>query len=187
MKLKTAVGDSEYRIHIDLQLQKGFGKGVSSLANVTLNPASNPAANMHSNRQETCSLCSPTITFEKPSNQIFLAGIVEDGQYLMTSEYVKLMCRVIERGRIWLTYGNRGWILVDGGLLPNQDFKWQCSAGMFVGTNEGSSIIYLTPKESELSKSPVTIELEEEEDDGRKHTAASRRFWLLRKPSGMHC
>ncbi len=117
--------------------------------------------------------------------------MVEDGQYLMTSEYVKIITRATEGGgRIWLTYGNQQeHVLVDGGLSPNQDLKWKCSAGMFVGTNEGSSIIYLTPKESERSKSPVTIELEEENEyNGRKHTAASRRFWLLRKPSGgMHC
>ena len=120
--------------------------------------------------------------FDKLDNRIALAGIgEEDDRCLMTSEYIKMMSHADEKGKIWLTSSVREQVPL-GGLSPDQDLKWQCSAGKFVGSNMGRSVIYLTPDESKLSKSPVSIALQE---DGR--TVASRRFWLLRGSSVMHC
>jgi hypothetical protein len=189
MKVKmthAAAGDLQYRISIDLQLQRGFGKGLSSLANITLTPANQ--ANVRPIENRKCGICKPELVFDKPykldkpNNLIALAGIVENDKCLMTSEYIKMISRADEKGQIWLTSSGGEQVSL-GGLSPDYDLKWQCSAGKFVGSNTGRSVIYLTPDESGLSKSPVSIALQEE--DGR--TLDSRRFWLLRRPSIMHC
>lgn len=179
VKLEHAGGDKEYRIRITLQPQEGFGKRSSSLANVTLKPASQ--ANIQPVGNKNCEICKPELISGRPDHRIAFAGIAEDGQYMMTSEYVKIMSLADEGGLSWLTSDGPEQIPLDG-LSPDQDLEWQCSAGTFVGTSMGRSVIYLTPGESELSKSPITITLQA---SGR--SAAIRRFWLLRRPSVMHC
>jgi hypothetical protein len=82
---------------------------------------------------------------------------VEDNRCLMTSEYIKMISHADERGRIWLTSSIREQVPLGGGLSPDQDLKWQCSAYKFVGSNMRRSVIYLTPDESGLSKSPISI------------------------------
>lgn len=177
--LKHATGDSKYRINIDLQKEEGFGKGLSSLANITLTPANQ--LNMQSQGNRNCRICKPDLIFDKSSNRIVLAGMGEERRYLMTSEYVKMVAHADEKGRIWLTSGNQEQLPLKD-LAPDQDLEWQCSAGDFIGLNTGRSVVYLTPDESELSKSPVSITLQA---DGK--SIATKRFWLLRRSSGMHC
>lgn len=187
VKVTHATGDLEYRISLNLQLQRGFGKGLSSLANVTLKSANNEVVDIQRIESKKCKICRPELIFHKPDNRIVLAGMVEqedDDKYLMTSEYIKMMSHTDERGQVWLTSGIREQVPLSGDLSPDQNLKWQCSAGRFVGSNTGRSVIYLSPDESELSKSPVTIVLLQEEDE---RTVASRRFWLLRGSSIMHC
>jgi hypothetical protein len=179
----AAAGDLQYGISIGLQLRRGFGKGLSSLANVTLKSANQ--ANMRPNKNGKCGICKPELVFDKPDkpdNRIALASMVEkDDKCLMTSEYIKMILCADERRRVWLTSSAQEQILLSS-LFPDQNIKWQCSAGKFVGSNTGRSVIYLTPNESGLSRSPVSIAVQE---DGR--TVASRRFWLLRGSSVMHC
>lgn len=179
LKLNHATGDSEHRIRVDLQMQEGFGKGVSSLANVTLESAA--TVNRRSHENKNCKICRPELIFDKPDSRIVLPSMIEDDRYLMTSEYIKMESYADEKGRIWLALNEQERVLLDG-LLPNLGLEWQCSAGSFAGTNRGNSIIYMTPDESELSKSPITIMLQAEEK-----RVATRRFWLLRRPSVMHC
>jgi hypothetical protein len=136
---------------------------------------------MRGQGNNNCEICKPKLILDKPDSRIVLAGIVEAGQYLMTSEYIKMVSRADERGRIWFTSGSQERVLI-GGLSPDQHLEWQCLAGNFVGTNTGRSVIYLILSESELSKSPMSIALQA---DGKP--IATRRFWLLRKLSGMHC
>lgn len=186
VKVTHATGDLDYRISLNLQPQRGLGKGLSSLANVTLKSANNEMVDIQCIESKKCNICRPELIFHKPDNQIVLAGMIEqeDDKYLMTSEYIKMISHTDERGQIWLTSNVREQVPLGGGLSPDQDLEWQCSAGKFVGSNTGRSVIYLTPDESELSKSPVNIALLQEED-GR--TVASKRFWLLRGSSVMHC
>jgi hypothetical protein len=128
--------------------------------------------------------CKPELVFykrDKPDNRIALAGMVEDDRCLMTFEYIKMILRADEKRQIWLTSSAGEQVSLDG-LSSDQDLKWQCSAGKFVGSNMGRSVIYFSLDESGLSKSPVNIAVQE---DGR--TLTSRRFWLLRRPSIMHC
>ncbi|HJU35568.1 MAG TPA: hypothetical protein VJ695_10630 [Nitrososphaera sp.] len=180
LKLKHTTGDLEYKVYIELQLQKGFGKGLSSLANVMVKSVDQ--VNMLPIENKKCEICRPELIFDELENQIVLAGPVYDGRYLMTSEYIKMLSSTgKEKEQIWFTSSTGERVLLDG-LFPAHDLKWQCSAGKFAGTNTGRSVIYLTPDESGLSKSPVTIAVQA---DGM--TLASRRFWLLRGSSVMHC
>lgn len=86
-----AAGDLEYSISIDLQLQRGFGKGLSSLANVTLK-SPNKVVDVRCIENKKCEICRPELILHKPDNKIVLANIVEqDNRCLMTSEYIKMM------------------------------------------------------------------------------------------------
>ena len=184
VKVTYATGNLEIGICIDLQLQRGLGKGISSMAVITLRPT-NPANMLLPIENRTCTICKPELVFDKPDkidNRIAIAGLVENDNCLMTSEYIKVVLRAAENRQMWLTSSMRKQVPL-GGLSTDQHFKWHCSAGKFVGSNTGRSVIYRTPNESELSKSPVDIAVEEE--DGR--TVASRRFWLLKGSSVMHC
>jgi hypothetical protein len=58
VKVTHATGDLQYRLTIDLQLQRGFGNGLSSLANVTLTPANQ--TNMRPIENRTCDLQTGT-------------------------------------------------------------------------------------------------------------------------------
>lgn len=179
LRIKYATGGSEYRLNIDLQRQAGFGKGLSSLATVRFK-SDNPI-NLQNLRETNCRICKPKFISDKPANEIIIAGAKENDSYLMTSEYVKMQSLQHERAQMWLASSNHEKVSL-GSLLPDQDLEWKCSAGSFVGANTGSSVVYIAPPESELSKSPVNIVVQA---DGK--IVATRRFWLLRRPSAMHC
>ncbi len=188
LKLKHASGDLEYRVCIALQLQKGFGKGLSSLANITIKPVDKTKKGIACIENKKCETCKPKLIFDIRSSQIVLAGTVYDTRYLMTSQYIKLTSSgANEKGeeeeeeQIKLISRVGKQIPIDC-LSPAHDLKWYCSAGKLVGSNTGRSVIYLAPDESGLSKSPVTIKLLEGE-----RIVASRRFWLLRGSSILHC
>jgi hypothetical protein len=184
LRLKHATGNLEYRVCIALQLQKGFGKGLSSLANITVKPVNQVKTTSHDENKK-CEICEPKLVFNIRARRIVLAGTVHDSRYLMTSQYIKMISSSTdekeEEEEMKFTSRVGKQIPLDS-LSPSHDLKWYCSAGKFVGSNTGRSVIYLTPDESGLSKSPVTITLQEDE-----RTVASRRFWLLRGSSIMHC
>ena len=183
LKIKHATGDLEYSICIALQLQKGFGKGLSSLANVTIKPVDKIKKSMTDIENKKCQICEPELILHKRYNWIVLAGTVRDSRYLMTSQYIKLISASADERKEQIRFRSRvGEQVPVNGLSPAHDLKWHCSAGKFVGSNTGRSVIYVAPDESGLSKSPVTIELLEGE-----RIVASRRFWLLRGFSILHC
>jgi hypothetical protein len=71
---------------------------------------------------------------------------------------------------------------------------WESSSGSFpTGNTSGESIIYLTPSEHELSKSPVTLTLYtiyntsfDDNNIGKDKILADRKkIWLLRRPAIM--
>lgn len=188
VKLKHPLGVMKYKIYIHLHLQKGLGKGLSTLANVkleTIDQANTSPALTSFVENKKCEICRPQLLFDKQESTIVLAGTIYDSRYLMTSEYIKMMISrsTNKKEQICFTCTEGRQVLLDG-LSPDDDddIKWQCSAGKFVGSHIGRSVIYLTPNEAELSKSPVTIAVQR---DGM--TIASRRFWLLRGSSVMHC
>jgi hypothetical protein len=183
LKIKHATGDLEYSVCIALQLQKGFGKGLSSLANVTINSVDQIKKSMTDIENKKCQICEPELILHKRDNWIILAGTVRDSRYLMVSQYIKMISASAVEKKEQIRFSSRlGEQVPVNGLSPAHDLKWHCSTGKFVGSNTGRSVIYLVPDESGLSKSPVTIELLE-----GKRIVASKRFWLLRGSSILHC
>jgi hypothetical protein len=183
LKIKHATGDLEYSVCIVLQLQKGFAKGLSSSANVTIKPADQIKKSMTDIENKKCQTCEPDLILHKRDNWIVLAGTLRDSRYLMISQYIKMISASTDERKEQIRFSSRvGEQVLVNGLSPAHDLKWYCSAGKFVGSNTGRSVIYLAPDESGLSKSPVTIELLEGE-----RIVASRRFWLVRGSSILHC
>ena len=64
---------------------------------------------------------------------------------------------------------------------------WESNSGKLVYGNLGHSLIYYTPGESELSKSPVTINLYFQYDHNLEDLqeailSDSKKLWMLRQP-----
>lgn len=151
-----------------IRLKREKGLGISYSADVTIDykSASNSAA-------EKCSCCSIDLLIEEQKKTIQNEG------YLMTDENIKLQAAET-KGRIWLLLNGQRYILKD--LHPASLLHWDCSMGSFVAGNEGCDVVYQTPAEKDLSKSPAVITLSE----GGK-ILETKKFWLLRRPSVMHC
>ena len=64
---------------------------------------------------------------------------------------------------------------------------WKSNIGELVYGNLGQSLIYYTPGESDLSKSPITINLyfqydHTKEDIQHAILSDSKKLWILRQP-----
>jgi hypothetical protein len=114
------------------------------------------------NKPNFCNDCKIQIVFEPPTRkniQMELQG------YFLTSEYIKILTIKINdnsssdgNGYIWLKGElNQGCKIAD--VFPRPTLVWECTSGSFPCGNNDEFIIYLTPSENELSKSPVTITL----------------------------
>lgn len=175
-----------YELAVDMSREHGLGKGTSSSAKVSI-VASRPAAQGHSlllspetGVQDACKECGLRILQESASRTMVSSRAQDGGRYLMASEYVKF--ETPKAGRVWIRDSRKEMHAVQG-LSPACDLDWACSAGRFVGRRKGESVVYLPPDESQLSKSsPLTITLSSK---GAVHD--TRKFWLLRRPLGIHC
>ncbi len=166
--LIKGVSVNTYNLLIRLKREKGLGKGISYSADVTIDcmSVSNIAA-------EKCSCCSIDLLIEEQKKTI------QNDGFLMTDENIKVQAAET-KGRIWLLLNGQRHILK--GLHPASFLHWDCNMGSFVAGNEGGDVIYQTPAEKDLSRSPVVITLSE----GGK-ILETKKFWLLRRPSVMHC
>lgn len=131
------------------------------------------SVDQHSTKEQPqkCSMCDIRVLLEKQK-----AAIQNDG-YLMTDENIKL--RSTDDGRIWLQINDQKQLLK--GLKPFSNLSWDCNIGKLTA-KQGYDVVYRTPAEKDLSKSPAIITLLE---DGK--IIEQKKFWLLRKPSVMHC
>ncbi len=152
-----------------IRLKREKGLGISYVANVSIDyrSASNIAAS------EKCSRCSIELLIEEQKKTI------QNDGYLMTDENIKVQAAETE-GRIWLLVNGQRQILK--GLQPASFLHWDCSMGSFVAGNDGCDVVYQTPAEKDLSRSPVVITLSE-----AGKILEAKKFWLLRRPSVMHC
>lgn len=100
VKVTHATGALEYKICIDLQLQRGLGKGLSSLANITLKSVNKIDTQRIENKR--CKNCRPKLVFDNPEHRIVLTGGIEKdvNNCLMTSEHVKMMDPAGQRRQI---------------------------------------------------------------------------------------
>ena len=116
--------------------------------------------------------------------------------YLITSDIIKIsaesnntknsMTNNNNNSSIILTGSNYKKYFIDGIQIQPKIF-WKSNIGELVYGNLGQSLIYYTPGESELSKSPITINLYFQydhnlEDLQQAILSDSKKLWILRQP-----
>ncbi len=173
----TAAADKEtlYNATLILRRQNGFGKGVSYASQLQLLAQDAGIDTPKLGKDDPCQECNIRIEAEQPS-----LSVANISRYMITSEYVKLSATEERKGGVWLI--NRTNKTKVDGLCPAAKFAgWKCTAGSFIGGGNGLSTIYLTPKDNELSKSPVLVEFHHDSKTNAK------KVWLLRRQSAMHC
>jgi disulfide oxidoreductase YuzD len=89
-------------------------------------------------------------------------------------------------GSVLFTGTNYKKYFLDGVDIEPKLF-WESNSGKLVYGNLGQSLIYYTPGESELSKSPLTLNLYFQydhslEDFQQENLLDSKKFWILRQP-----
>jgi hypothetical protein len=121
--------------------------------------------------------------------------------YLITSDIIKISAEENNNNTknsitnnnnnssIILTGSNYKKYLIDGIQIQPRIF-WKSTIGELVYGNLGQSSIYYTPGESELSKSPITINLYFQydhnlEDLEQAILSDSKKVWILRQPPVM--
>jgi hypothetical protein len=113
--------------------------------------------------------------------------------YLITSDIIKVSAesnikKIITNNynSIILTGSNYKKYLIDSIQIQPRIF-WKSNIGELVYGNLGQSLIYYTPGESELSKSPITINLYFQYDHNLEDLqeailSDSKKLWMLRQP-----
>ena len=116
--------------------------------------------------------------------------------YLITSDIIKIsaesnntknsMTNNNNNSSIILTGSNYKKYFIDDIQIQPKIF-WKSNIGELVYGNLGQSLIYYTPGESELSKSPITINLYFQydhnlEDLQQAILSDSKKLWILRQP-----
>ncbi len=91
-----------------------------------------------------------------------------------------------DNSSIILTGSNYKKYFIDGIQIQPKIF-WKSNIGELVYGNLGQSLIYYTPGESELSKSPITINLYFQYDHNLQDLqqailSDSKKVWILRQP-----
>lgn len=149
-----------------------------------------------------CNECRLQITFDTPKKDDNIS-MQQLQAYFLTSEYVKINTIIKnnnsdgndddELSAIYLSgngYKNHK-VIDDVYLQPT--LIWESSSGTFpAGNISGESIIYLTPSEDELSKSPVTLTLYAAYNTSFDNNIVKdkilvdrKKKWLLRRPAIM--
>ena len=112
---------------------------------------------------------------------------------MITSDIIKISAESNTKNSITnnnsyiiLTGSNYKKYLIDGIQIQPRIF-WNSNIGELVYGNLGQSLIYYTPGESDLSKSPITINLSFQydhtlEDLQQAILSDSKKLWILRQP-----
>ncbi|HEX7257156.1 MAG TPA: hypothetical protein VF242_03765 [Nitrososphaeraceae archaeon] len=114
--------------------------------------------------------------------------------YLITSDIIKISAESNAKNSI-INNNNSSMILTGsnykkyfiGDIQIQPRIFWKSNIGELVYGNLGQSLIYYTPGESELSKSPITINLyfqydHTKEDMQHAILSDSKKLWILRQP-----
>ncbi|HET7643573.1 MAG TPA: hypothetical protein VFK40_08700 [Nitrososphaeraceae archaeon] len=144
-----------------------------------------------------CKICNFSITvvnITKNSNTTtiphFSLNLLKS--YLITSDIVKVSAEsnninsITNKNSIIITGSNyKKYIINEIQIQPK--LFWKSSIGDLVYGNIGQSLIYYTPGESDLSKSPLTLNLyfqyDHSKNDIQQATLSdSKKLWMLRQP-----
>ena len=139
--------------------------------------------------KKSCNICNLRILFRSSGN---LMRINISKSYLITSEILKFSalretdnCSPIITGSNYQKHS-----LYDIVISPR--IFWTSNLGLFVCGNDGDSIIYATPGESGLSRSPLILALHRDYDlnsdkcdEQQMSFCDQKKLWLLRQPPVM--
>ena len=145
----------------------------------------------------SCKICNLSIIIIKakkttPTNT-HQFSIKSLKSYLITSDIIKISAEsnakysiINDNSSLILTGSNYKKYFIDGIQIQPRIF-WNSNMGELVYGNLGQSLIYYTPGESDLSKSPVTINLyfqydHTKEDIQQAILSDSKKLWILRQP-----
>jgi hypothetical protein len=142
----------------------------------------------------SCNICNLLIIMKiKKTNTHHPFSINALKSYLITSDIIKVSAEsnikksiTNNYSSIILTGSNYKKYLIDSIQIQPRIF-WKSNIGELVYGNLGQSLIYYTPGESELSKSPVTINLYFQYDHNLEDLqeailSDSKKLWMLRQP-----
>ena len=142
----------------------------------------------------SCNICNLLIIMKiKKTNTHHPFFINALKSYLITSDIIKVSAESNIKKSITnnyssliLTGSNYKKYLIDSIQIQPRIF-WKSNIGELVYGNLGQSLIYYTPGESELSKSPVTINLYFQYDHNLEDLqeailSDSKKLWMLRQP-----
>jgi hypothetical protein len=149
---------------------------------------------------DNCSYCSLELAIKLepgPSHSLVEPKINIDTNRFFTSEYIKIQSKPWDE----ITHRNISCFLC---TIKNNDkdickFKivncppirayqtiWSCTAGLFPCDDEGDCVIYCSPQENELLKSPVTLSLYKKNIldnnyEKKINLVDQKKIWLLRR------
>jgi hypothetical protein len=142
----------------------------------------------------SCNTCNLSIIMKiKKTNTHHPFSINALKSYLITSDIIKVSAESNTKksitnnySSIILTGSNYKKYLIDSIQIQPRIF-WKSNIGELVYGNLGQSLIYYTPGESELSKSPITINLYFQYDHNLEDLqeailSDSKKLWMLRQP-----
>ena len=145
----------------------------------------------------SCKICNLSIIIKtkKITTNTHPFSIKSIKSYLITSDIIKISAESNAKNSI-INNNNNGSIILTGskykkyfidGIQIQPRIFWKSNIGELVYGNLGQSLIYYTPGESELSKSPITINLYFQydhtlEDLQQAILSDSKKLWILRQP-----
>jgi hypothetical protein len=142
----------------------------------------------------SCNICNLSIIMKiKKTNTHHPFSINALKSYLITSDIIKVSAESNTKksitnnySSIILTGSNYKKYLIDSIQIQPRIF-WKSNIGELVYGNLGQSLIYYTPGESELSKSPITINLYFQYDHNLEDLqeailSDSKKLWMIRQP-----
>jgi hypothetical protein len=141
----------------------------------------------------SCEICDLSLIYKIKNNTPYLFSINGLKSYLITSDIIKVSAESNTKESIKndysciiLTGSNYKKYFIDNIQIQPRIF-WKSNIGDLVYGNLGQSVIYYTPDESELSKSPITISLYFQYDYNVDYCqqailSDSKKIWMLRQP-----
>jgi hypothetical protein len=138
----------------------------------------------------SCNICNLSIIMKIKKTPFSINALKS---YLITSDIIKVSAESNTKksitnnySSIILTGSNYKKYLIDSIQIQPRIF-WKSNIGELVYGNLGQSMIYYTPGESELSKSPITINLYFQYDHNSENLqkailSDSKKLWMIRQP-----
>jgi hypothetical protein len=148
----------------------------------------------------SCKICNLMVIVKSNETSFFIKFFKK---YLITTEIIKISASYNNNNTVgkkinnnYYNNNNNGSVLFTGtnykkyfldGVNIEPRLLWKSNSGKLVYGNLGQSLIYYTPGEDDLSKSPLTLNLYFQydhslEDLKQENLLDSKKFWILRQP-----